>query len=344
MLYSKKKITKAGNTLLTTKSVEERNKALELINEWRASHLHPLSVMKNALLRLLNKNKIDHLIISQRLKRLSSIEYKLDLNVNMGLGGMQDIGGYRVVIKDMKDLYRLKSLIERETNNHKLKRIVDYINSPKESGYRSIHYIYSYNSKSLKYKGLQLELQIRSKLQHNWATAVETAGILTKTSLKSSQGPDDWLEFFKVVSSLFAIKEKTPVLEMHSKMSMEELMVSCYKFTEDLNVLDILKALRLTAKQIEIDDFLGDYYLININIKEKNVTISTYKKSDFEIASDEYLDLEKKIEGNENAVVLVAASSIKELKKAYPSYFLDTSEFISALEKIKFNCKQLKLI
>ncbi|MGJ8716590.1 MAG: RelA/SpoT domain-containing protein [Maribacter stanieri] len=344
MKYSRKQITKAGKILLTSKSNEERNDALELINDWRANHLHPLNVMKNALLRLLGKNKIEPLIISQRLKRLTSIEYKLDLNENMGLGGMQDIGGYRAVVKDTKDLFKLKKLLERNTNNHKLNRTVDYVERPKISGYRSIHFIYTYNSKSDKYENLQLELQIRTKLQHNWATAVETAGILTKTSLKSSQGPDEWLDFFKIVSSLFAIKEELPVLEEHSELTMEELMIACYKFTEKLKVIDILKALRISARQIEIDKFNGDYYLININVKEKFVNIMTFKKSDFELASDEYLKLEKSIKENENAVVLVAATSIKALRKAYPSYFLDTSEFITALEKVNDNCKRLKLV
>ncbi len=344
MKYSRKQITKAGKILLTSKSNEERNDALELINDWRSNHLHPLNVMKNALLRLLGKNKIEPLIISQRLKRLTSIEYKLDLNENMGLGGMQDIGGYRAVVKDTKDLFKLKKLLERNTNNHKLNRTVDYVDRPKISGYRSIHFIYTYNSKSDKYENLQLELQIRTKLQHNWATAVETAGILTKTSLKSSQGPDEWLDFFKIVSSLFAIKEVLPVLKEHSQFTMEELMIQCYKFTEKLKVIDILKALRISARQIEIDKFNGDYYLININVKEKFVNIMTFKKSDFELASDEYLKLEKSIKENENAVVLVAASSIKALRKAYPSYFLDTSEFITALEKINDNCKRLKLV
>ncbi|MFT4782150.1 MAG: putative GTP pyrophosphokinase, partial [Pseudohongiellaceae bacterium] len=39
------------------------------------------------------------------------------------------------------------------------------------------------------------------------------------------------------------------------------------------------------ARQIEIEKFNGDYYLININIKEKLVNILTFKKRDYEIAS-----------------------------------------------------------
>jgi putative GTP pyrophosphokinase len=341
MKLSKKQITKAGKILLSSKSQEERNNALELINTWRTNHLHPLNVMKNSLLRLFNKSGIEPILVSQRLKRLVSIEYKLDLNENMGLGGMQDIGGYRAVLKDTKDLLRLKRYLAYN-NNHKLEKIVDYVESPKDSGYRSIHFIYTYNSKIEKYDGLKLELQIRTKLQHNWATAVETAGIITKTSLKSSQGPDEWLEFFKIVSSLFAIKEKLPVLKEHSTSTMIELMLECEKLAKKLKVTDILKALRVSANQIENGKIIGEYYILNINAKEKVVNIKSYKKKEFEKASNDYLEIEKTIDTNNNAVVLVFSGSIKSLKKAYPSYFLDTSEFISALEKIIENCKNLK--
>ncbi|MDG2432842.1 RelA/SpoT domain-containing protein [Flavobacterium sp.] len=341
MILSKKKITKAGKILLTSKSQVERDEALDIINAWRTNHLHPLNVMKNSLLRLFNKSGIEPLLVSQRLKRLVSIEYKLDLNENMGLGGMQDIGGYRAVLKDTKDLLRLKKSLANN-NNHKLEKVVDYVENPKSSGYRSIHFIYTYNSKNIKYDGLKLELQIRTKLQHNWATAVETAGIITKTSLKSSQGPDEWLEFFKVVSSLFAIKEKQPVLNEHLEKSMVDLMLECEKLAEKLKVTDILKALRVSAKQIEIGKFIGEYYILNINAKEKVVNIKSYKKKQFADASQDYLEIEKTIDPSNNAVVLVSSGSIKSLKKAYPSYFLDTSEFISALEKIIENCKDLK--
>ena len=341
MILSKKQITKAGKILLTSKSQEERNNSLDIINAWRTNHLHPLNVMKNSLLRLFTKSGIEPILVSQRLKRLVSIEYKLDLNENMGLGGMQDIGGYRAVLKDTKDLILLKKYLANN-NNHKLEKIVDYVETPKSSGYRSIHFIYTYNSKNIKYDGLKLELQIRTKLQHNWATAVETAGIITKTSLKSSQGPDEWLEFFKIVSSLFAIKEKQPVLTEHSTKSMAELMLECEKLAEKLKVTDILKALRVSARQIENGKFNGDYYIININAKEKVVNIKSYKKKQFALASQDYLEIEKTIDTSNNAVVLVSSGSIKSLKKAYPSYFLDTSEFISALEKIIENCKDLK--
>ncbi len=334
MIYSRKQISKAGHFLINESDSEKKDEVLTIINEWRANHLYPLNVMKNKLSRQLKDNKIDAKIISQRLKRLSSIELKLKLNDSMGLGGMQDIGGYRAVLKGTSDLEKLKKILTTSQSKHKLKKINDYVANPKPSGYRSIHFIYSYHSTKEKYKNLHLELQIRTKLQHNWATAVETASLMTSQALKSSQGSGDWLNFFKIVSSLFAIKEGMPVMDEHINLNISELTNKCKELLNSLNVLGILKALRVSAKKIETDKFKGAYYLIFINLEEKRVHIKTFKKSDLEIATSEYLNLEKKINELKGAVVLVEAQSIRSLKKAYPSYFLDTSQFIYALEKI----------
>jgi putative GTP pyrophosphokinase len=344
MKFSRKEISRAGETMMTSSSQSEVNSALGKINTWRLHHLRPLKIMRNGLERLCKKHKVKPLFISQRLKRLTSIQYKLDLNENMGLGGMQDIGGYRAVLKDADELKELKEIIEKAKLNHKLLKVNDYINDPKDSGYRSIHFIYEYNSSSDTFNGLRLELQIRTKLQHNWATAVETAGIITNTSLKSSMGPDKWLDFFKIVSSLFAIKEQVPLLEIHSDKTMKELMLECYQNCEELQIIEHLRALGATTRHLEKQNFPGDYYLINIDIEKRKVNLNVYDSTSLDNATDRYLELEKEIEHSTNAVVLVSANSLRLLKKAYPSYFLDTSEFLTALEKINENCVKLGCI
>lgn len=344
MKYSRKEISKAGNILTESKSDDEINIALIKINDWRTNHIHPLKVLKRRLEKALELSKINPYLISQRLKRLTSIIYKLDLNPKMGLGGMQDIGGFRAVLNDVKDLNKLKLEIEQNYILGKHEKNSNYIEIPKESGYRGIHYIYKYHSRVDKYDSLRVELQIRTKLQHYWATAVETVGIITKTSLKSSQGSDEWLYFFKIVNSLFAIKEKLPVLHEHKDILVEDLMVEFYQLCSKLNVIDTLKALNVTSDHLEKKKFPGHFYLININLIEKLVNIKVYSKSQYQIATDDYLELEKNIQDEKNAVVLVSASSFKSLKKAYPSYFLDTTEFIESLQKINRNCKKMNLI
>jgi ppGpp synthetase/RelA/SpoT-type nucleotidyltranferase len=73
----------------------------------------------------------------------------------------------------------------------------DYIQSSRDAdGYRSLHLIYKYrNIKNPSYDGLRIELQIRTKLQHIWATAVETMGTLLGQALKYRQGEEAWQDF-----------------------------------------------------------------------------------------------------------------------------------------------------
>lgn len=286
----------------------------------------------------MDKHGLQPIISSQRLKRLTSIEYKLDLNPQMGLGGMQDIGGYRAVVKDVNDLKTLYSLLNNQRSKHRLIRTSNYIVEPKPSGYRSIHFVYEYSSKEERFNNLKLELQIRTKLQHNWATAVETVGLITNTSLKSSQGSDSWLEFFKVVSSLFAIKEKLPTLVEHKEIAMADLMIRCYHLCEELNVIKTLRAITVTIDKMTTETkHANHYYLINIDFVTLRVNVQVYSKAQLPNATDKYIELEKSIDDSKNAVVLVSAVNMRALKKAYPSYFLDTSEFIQALERIQRN-------
>lgn len=121
-------------------------------------------------------------------------------------------------------------------------------------------------------------------------------------------------------------------------------MIKFYNLCLKLKVIDTLKALNVTTEYLDKKGFPGHLYLININLIDRNVNIKVFKKNQYHLATDEYLEMEKKIEDKKNAVVLVSASSFKSLQKAYPSYFLDTTEFIKALEMIIKNCNSLKLI
>tara|TARA_B110000908_G_C10152604_1_gene402085 strand:+ start:326 stop:538 length:213 start_codon:yes stop_codon:yes gene_type:complete len=69
MKFSRKEISRAGETMMTSSSQSEVNKALGKINTWRLHHLRPLKIMRNGLERLCKKHKIKPSFISQRLKK-----------------------------------------------------------------------------------------------------------------------------------------------------------------------------------------------------------------------------------------------------------------------------------
>lgn len=204
--YSKKTVSRAGDKLLAEgTSEEEYLTALNIINNWRSSHAFPLTTVQTFLRS--KASKIDrNALIAQRLKRVPSILGKLKRFDKMRLHRMQDIGGCRAVVSDSQKVYKLRdNFVNSRTRNELLKQN-DYIKFPKESGYRGIHLIYKYcGTKKHIYSGHIIEVQIRTRIQHAWATSVEIIGIFLKESLKSSQGPKEWLRFFELVGILFRV-------------------------------------------------------------------------------------------------------------------------------------------
>lgn len=113
----------------------------------------------------------------------------------MRLARMQDIGGVRGVVNTIKEVRELQGQYQDTTRfTHELIRGDDYISYPKDDGYRGVHLVYRYNNtlarngSTEQYTGLLVELQLRTKLQHTWATAVETMGTFKGKSFKSHEG------------------------------------------------------------------------------------------------------------------------------------------------------------
>lgn len=98
-LHSRADINAAGKCLLagSGSDIFAYFDALEVINNWRASHAFPLNTFQVNLRR--KGRAIDNdCLVAQRIKRLSSIEHKLSRFQSMKLSQMQDIGGCRAIL------------------------------------------------------------------------------------------------------------------------------------------------------------------------------------------------------------------------------------------------------
>lgn len=333
---SRRKITIAGSTLINSAATSQAKlDALALINIWRACHAYPLNTF-NVTLRKRVKKITSKSLVAQRLKRVPSIEKKLLLNHKMKLARMQDIGGLRAVVENISQVRKLEAMYKTTRSKHVLSDIDDYINNPKDSGYRSLHLIYKYNNpKAEAYKGFNLEIQIRTKLQHAWATAVETIGSFLNQALKSSEGSDEWLTYFKYVSAAFAIDENSPILNELSALSKDEIFKTCLFLENKLGVKEKLQAFSIAAKAINTNQVKGTYHLIILDTELQNVQVYSYPKKELEEASKAYAKAEKSaLENSSRQVVLVATDSAESLKRAYPNYFLDTRAFVRHLNRI----------
>ena len=107
---------------------------------------------------------------------------------------------------------------------------------------------------------------------------------------------------------------------------------------------DTLKALRVSSIQAQKERYQNGYYILNINFKQKVVNVTAFPKENETEATNLYSELERLALDNINAVVLVSVPKMKELQEAYPSYFLNTTEFLIALDGIIENCIKFKWV
>ena len=136
--------------------------------------------------------------VSQRLKREMTILDKLGREPTMQLANMQDIGGCRAVLPGIDEVLRVQHRIMR--GSPRPLRVYDYIGSPRDSGYRGVHLI-------VPYRGRQIEIQLRTRVMHEWAIYVERLGGRLRADLKSGLGPQPVLDWLEAVSEAMALEE-----------------------------------------------------------------------------------------------------------------------------------------
>lgn len=311
---------------------EEYAEAMEVLSNWRAAHAYPM----HSLLMMLRKKAsvVDKkCIVVQRLKRAPSIVEKLTRYPDMKLHRMQDISGCRAIVSSVREVEKLALSITQSRSRHRLHKIDDYIKEPKDTGYRGIHFIYKYNGDKKEYEDYFVELQIRSKIQHAWATAVEIIDTFTKQALKSSRGSQDWLDFFSYVSAEFARLERRPV---GKNVELLDTKSETRRLANELNVAARLQAFTVSANHItKKNDNKTDYFLLELRDNAKKIMVTQYSTAQFEDATRKYLEKETLAKVDDGYdVVLVAASSMHALRRAYPNYFADSKEFLKYLARV----------
>ncbi len=333
--FSRNTINKAGKILAKKNPGPiELAYALDILNKWRLCHAYPINTLQ-ATLRTKLKEFPDNPIVAQRLKRAPTIVDKLRRYPDMQLARMQDIGGIRAILNSIKSARKLEKIFKKSRFDHELLSSKDYIEEPKISGYRGIHLVYKYkNSRAPEYDGLLIELQIRTKLQHTWATTVETMGTFLGQALKSSQGNKKWLNFFSLSSAAFAYIEKTASVPGFEGKSKSYIFKAVKEAEKDLNVLTKMDGFAAAANLIHNKKGKGSYYhLIILNSLARRVQIMSFAKEKLRLATQEYAKAEKRIaKGEKIEAVLVSAGPLNSLRRAYPNYFLDTKDFVELVK------------
>jgi len=138
-----------------------------------------------------------------RLKTRDSTVTKLCREPQSNLLKMEDLAGCRVVLDSPEQVY---AMVDRLRHAPKLdfdvdRDLDDYVEAPRLSGYRAVH-VHGRRD------GRQVEIQLRTRIQHQWAVAVETIGRNLGVDAKHGEGPAELHAYFVMVSEVNGYQDR----------------------------------------------------------------------------------------------------------------------------------------
>ena len=339
--YSRSRVNAAGEALISpSSSPEELRGARAVVNNWRAAHSLPLDRVRLELQQRVAEFG-ENAVVAQRLKRLSSIDAKLRRVRSMNLARMQDVGGCRAVLPLPEDVLTIAGRYVSESSLHAVVHTDDYIAEPRHSGYRGFHCVSQFQPECRDeevFEGMRIEIQLRSRLQHAWATAVETAAIFSGEALKSSVGDDRWLRLFALMASEMAFTEELPLVP-GTPPARRALRAELAEVSQAADAVARLERYRETLRVLEghVRNGRAEYFHIIVDPLSDDVSRvrwNEYAEDEREEAIRAFEDVEAAIEHFPGAdTVLVRVASIETLRDAYPSYFADTRVFVDRLKR-----------
>lgn len=132
-----------------------------------------VEILDEEFASLYDHSPIHH--IEYRIKTLDSIIDKLrrrgyEVSIDNIYAHIHDVAGIRVICNYLDDIYYLRSLLTR-SESFKVLRETDYIKTPKDTGYRSLHLVVEVpiviSEGTLK---LPVEIQLRTIAMDMWAS------------------------------------------------------------------------------------------------------------------------------------------------------------------------------
>lgn len=320
---SRNRVNRAGDSLRRGTLTPEES---AVVDEWRAAHRSVLNTFQ-AILRA--RTRGTDIVVAQRHKRRSTIEGKLRRYPRMQLSRMDDVAGCRLIFPDIVSLRDFRAAFHSARFHHERRNEIDkydYINAPKTTGYRGIHDVYTYDVNSdsgRSLKGLMVEIQYRTQIQHAWATAVEVIGFITESQPKFEEGDTRYREAMALSSEILARAHEGcfgPYPDKVDDVLVEEFL----KLNKDLGLLKTLRGLNAADSSVS-----SKRNTILIFHQSGSLEIRTFQ--DAPEALRTLFELEK--EGTGQDIVLVKADTSEEIRVAFKNYFTDAKDFIQLLEE-----------
>lgn len=315
-MVSNTRINKIGENI-AARGGEITPEELEQLQEFRTSFSKPLVNIFNKTRELADKINQSS-ILAFRLKRIDTIINKLSREKEMDLSRMGDIGGIRCIFYNEAEVYKAKALIENTFESGGKTR--DYINEIKRDiGYKSIH-MYVKDPISQK----RIEIQLRTRNHHNWATLIEITDLLYDLRLKEL-GFESNEKFGKFHALMSSDKELSKV---------EAELV--YDVLDKYNFISVLsKTFRKNNAEVKkrwsSEEKNNSFFLIEAS-KKDIPTLKSFKT--FEEAENAYFEKYKENSSAEIVLTSIKKPNFKQISVAYANYILSYHTFTSDIRPI----------
>ncbi len=321
---TKGQINKIGESIRAKLLANETISKEELINlqQYRLSFKEPLNKVNTELNRIMKQ--IDKSgVITYRVKRIESIFSKLLRIQKMDLARMHDIAGARCILQNEA---KVRLFVEelKKSAVLEVKDIDDYITTPRDTGYKSIHL-------RCLCDGKYIEIQVRDEVQHSWATLVEITDVIYKTKIKENKD-DKGTGLYKFLQ-LFS---KSKNLTTEERATINDILIRT-RFIQKLTNTFTKNAIVLRDNWCKKEHKTGQFYIFEVD-KKNNPNIETF--NDFVIAEEKYFStFTTDIHMNEKNLVMAYISNddFELISKAYSNYVLIKHNFYLNLINILRN-------
>lgn len=316
MNYTGGDIKRLGKRLREKKGKHISDDDLDLLQAHRLSFTEPLFRTFKELTQY--KSTVERsAIIAFRLKRISTIINKVIRKPEMQLNRMWDIAGIRIIFGDEGSARRMVNLIVQKYEVRG--QIRNYFEDPKKIGYQAFHiYITEPNS------GKVIEVQIRTRDTHNWATLVEITDVLYNTRLK-----EEGFENNKTLGRFHHLVSSEKELEPEEANFLYKTLDK-YDFITKL-AETFRKNSSIVKKQWQQVNSKDRYFLIELS-SDSIPKLSGYKN--YEKAELDYFNAYKKDEGALIVLTSIHKPSFEQISIAYANYILSYHRFMKDVQDI----------
>ena len=310
--FTKGDINRLGDEIRKQKN----NLSDETLNQLQSYRISYKDSLANTFIILCESCKQirNNSIVTYRIKRFESIISKLERHSKMQFSRMWDIAGCRCIMQNVEDINKLKSKLSK---NFRVIKEYDYLSKPKNDGYKALHlFIRLKSSEEI------IEVQLRTRENHNWATLVEITDLLYDTKLKESnnnQKYGNYKRFHLLLAqspSSLSMKDKKEIFHYEKK----------FDYLNTLTKIFSRNYLTVRKQWLKIEGHSQrNYFLIESNKNEPPI-ITSY--TDFSEAETEYFNKFQHNNNSNTVLTHIQNANYKKISIAYSNYILTVHNFI----------------